>query len=72
MPDAPLTFVFFPFFSIPAWGIGLGYLAYEYYMDKRGGSNVAHDAHLGGAVFGIAFMLVFHFNDVKSAILALF
>jgi membrane associated rhomboid family serine protease len=72
MPDAPLTFVFFPFFSIPAWGIGLGYLAYEYYMDKRGGSNVAHDAHLGGAVFGIAFMLVFHFNHVKSAILALF
>lgn len=72
MPATPLTFVFFPFFSIPAWAIGLGYLAYEYYMDKRGGSHIAHDAHIGGAVFGIAFMLIFHFNEVKSAIFALF
>jgi len=72
MPATPLTFIFFPFFSIPAWAIGIAYLAYEYYMDKRGGSHIAHDAHIGGAVFGIAFMLLFHFNDVKSAILALF
>jgi membrane associated rhomboid family serine protease len=72
MPATPLTFIFFPFFSIPAWAIGIAYLAYEYYMDKRGGSHIAHDAHIGGAVFGIAFMLLFHFNDVKSAIFALF
>jgi len=72
LPATPLTFVFFPFFSIPAWAIGLGYLAYEYYMDKKGGSGVAHDAHIGGAIFGIAFMLVFHFNDVKDAALSLF
>jgi membrane associated rhomboid family serine protease len=72
LPSTPLTFVFFPFFSIPAWAIGLGYLAYEYYMDKRGGTNIAHDAHIGGAIFGIAFMLLFHFKDVQSAILALF
>lgn len=72
LPDTPLTFVFFPFFSIPAWAIGIGYLVYEYYMDKRGGTNIAHDAHIGGAIFGIAFMLLFHFNDVKAAVLALF
>jgi membrane associated rhomboid family serine protease len=25
-------------------------------MDKRGGDNVAHDAHFFGAVFGVAFV----------------
>jgi membrane associated rhomboid family serine protease len=72
LPDTPLQFIFFPFFSIPAWAIGIAYLAYEYYMDKRGGSHIAHDAHIGGAMYGIAFMLLFHFKDVKDAIFALF
>ena len=27
---------------------------YEIYMDRRGGSRVAHDAHIWGALFGIA------------------
>jgi len=72
LPSTPLTFIFFPFFSIPAYIIGLLYLAYEYYMDKKGGSGIAHDAHIGGAIFGIAFMCLFHFNEVKLAISALF
>lgn len=34
------------------------YLAYEYYLDKRGQDNVAHDAHFYGALFGLAFITV--------------
>jgi membrane associated rhomboid family serine protease len=39
---------------IPAWLAGIGYLAYEYYQTGKR-SRIAHDAHLGGAVYGIAF-----------------
>jgi membrane associated rhomboid family serine protease len=41
--------------DLPAWVFGLLYLAYSYAMDKRGGDNVAHDAHFYGAVFGLLF-----------------
>ncbi len=45
---------------IPIPGILLGvlYLAYEYYMDKRGGGRIAHMAHFAGAVYGIVFTVV--------------
>ena len=72
LPNTPLTFVFFPFFDIPAYLVGILYLAYEYYMDKRGGSGIAHDAHIGGALFGIAFMFIFHFQAVVNAISSIF
>jgi membrane associated rhomboid family serine protease len=39
---------------IPAWLAGIGYLAYEYWQTGKR-SRIAHDAHLGGAVFGIIF-----------------
>jgi len=60
-PTLKLHLFFIPF-GIPAYVFGPLYIAYEIYMDKRGGSSVAHDAHLGGAVFGILFVLVINFN----------
>jgi membrane associated rhomboid family serine protease len=72
MPNTPLVFVFLPFFKIPAYVVGIGYLLYEYYMDKRGGTGIAHDAHIGGALFGVAFMLIFHWNTVIKAISTIF
>lgn len=41
--------------EMPAWIFGVLYLVYSWYMDKRGGDNVAHDAHFYGAVYGIIF-----------------
>lgn len=45
--------------SIPPLVFGVLYLAYEKYMEKRGTTNIAHDAHIWGAVFGFLFTLIF-------------
>lgn len=40
---------------IPGLLFGGLYLYYSYAMDKRGGTRVAHDAHLYGAIYGVLF-----------------
>ncbi len=50
-------FLFFIPVPIPAPIFGILYVAYEYYMAKRGGDNIGHDAHLWGAIFGVIFTL---------------
>ncbi|PCJ00137.1 MAG: rhomboid family intramembrane serine protease [Flavobacteriales bacterium] len=49
--------IFLP--MLPAIVFGVLYIAYEKYMEKRGGTNIAHDAHIWGAVFGFLFTLIF-------------
>lgn len=53
-PDTKLMLIFLPI-PMAAWIFGGLYLAYEWYMSKRGGDGIAHDAHYFGALFGIAF-----------------
>ena len=55
LPTAPLQLIILPGVNIPGWIFGIAYLAFEWYQDKRGGDNVAHDAHFYGALYGIAF-----------------
>jgi membrane associated rhomboid family serine protease len=43
--------------GLPGILVGVAYLVYSYYMDKKGGDNVNHDAHLWGAIFGIIFTI---------------
>ncbi|MBL4592549.1 MAG: rhomboid family intramembrane serine protease [Flavobacteriales bacterium] len=45
--------------SIPPLVFGVLYLLYEKYMQKKGGTNIAHDAHIWGALFGFLFTLIF-------------
>ncbi len=71
MPNTKLMLLFIPV-AFPAYVFGVLYLIYEYYMDKRGGTGVAHDAHIGGAIFGIVFMFVFHFDRVVGALASIF
>jgi len=43
--------------GLPGILVGVAYLVYSYYMDKKGGDNVNHDAHLWGAIFGVVFTI---------------
>ena len=53
-PDTKLMLIFLPI-PMASWIFGGLYLAYEWYMSKRGNDGIAHDAHYFGALFGIAF-----------------
>ncbi len=56
-PTMGMGIMFLPFF-IPAWIFGLLYLAYSWYMSKKGGDNIGHNAHFYGALFGLLFTIV--------------
>jgi membrane associated rhomboid family serine protease len=65
-PLVPMGLLFIPF-RIPGFLFGLLYLALSSYFDRRGGGNVNHSAHIWGALYGIAFLLIacFAFSDYK-------
>lgn len=63
---SPLEDVY-PFgIPVPAWLFGLAYLGLEIIADKKGGTNIAHDAHIGGALFGIIFILIINIEKGKE------
>jgi membrane associated rhomboid family serine protease len=55
--------------GVPGIFLGVAYLIYSYYMDKKGSDHINHDAHFWGAVFGVVFTLslkpklLLHFID---------
>lgn len=53
---APWAWFAFP--PVPAILYGVGYMWYSVYMSKRGGDHINHDAHLWGAIFGVAFIFI--------------
>ncbi len=65
-PQMPLSLFFLP--SIPAYIFGPLYILFEIYMDKRGNTGVAHDAHIGGAIFGIVYILIVNIDKGKELI----
>jgi membrane associated rhomboid family serine protease len=44
--------------GIPGFIFGALYLIISSYMDKRGGGNINHSAHIWGALYGISFLIV--------------
>lgn len=62
------------YFVIPIPGIlfGVGYLFYSYQMGKKGNDNVAHEAHILGAVFGFLFPAFFKPSLIGEFISKLF
>ncbi len=57
LPTVDLHLLFIPI-GIPGFIFGALYLYYEYYMSKRGGTGIAHDAHLLGGIYGVVLMLI--------------
>lgn len=66
VPQIEIGLIFLP--KIPGYLFGILYIAFEIYMDKRGNTGVAHDAHIGGAVFGVVFVIVTQFNQFQTFI----
>ncbi|MBL4585735.1 MAG: rhomboid family intramembrane serine protease [Flavobacteriales bacterium] len=56
-PTMNLYLMFIPV-PIPAVIFGIGYLALEWYLDKKANDHVAHDAHFWGAGFGFIFSVI--------------
>ena len=56
---SPLTEICLYFaLCIPGFIFGVLYLGYSYYESRRGASNVNHDAHFYGALFGVLFVII--------------
>lgn len=56
-PTQKLMLLILPI-PIPAYLFGAIFLGIEYYLGKRGQTNIGHDAHFWGAIFGVAFTLI--------------
>lgn len=54
-PDAELLFFFI--LPLPGWAAVILFFGLEYYMNKKSGTGIAHDAHIAGALFGLIFLL---------------
>ena len=53
------TLIIFPIpLPIPAFLFAIGYVAYSFWASKNSRDNINHDAHLCGAVTGIAYVVV--------------
>jgi membrane associated rhomboid family serine protease len=64
-PTMEIGFLFIPI-GIPAYIFGPLYLLFEFIMDKRGNSGIAHDAHIGGAIFGVLYVLILNIDKGKE------
>lgn len=65
-PKMGMGLMFIPVF-IPAWLFGILFLAYSWFMARRGTDNIGHTAHFFGAIFGFLFTLA-----LKPALLSYF
>jgi membrane associated rhomboid family serine protease len=64
VPEMKMGLIFLPI-MLPAYIFGPVYLLIEFLADRYTKSPVAHDAHIGGAIFGILFVLITNIERVK-------
>jgi membrane associated rhomboid family serine protease len=66
-PTLPMSLLFIPV-SFPAYVFAPIYLVAEYLMMKSGKTNIGHEAHIGGAIFGLLFVLLLNPQKGKDFI----
>jgi membrane associated rhomboid family serine protease len=57
-PTATLGVMFV--IPMPAWVFALLYVGFSWYMSRRGGDGIAHEAHLWGAIAGLGITFFFY------------
>ncbi len=57
-PTANLGLIILPGIKIPGFIFGFIYLGISSFLDKRGGGNINHSAHIWGALYGMGFLIV--------------
>ena len=72
MPTSKMGMMFIPI-EIPSALFGALFLVVSWYLSKRGGGRIAHDAHLWGGIFGFVFTILLKvsllpafFEQIKS------
>jgi membrane associated rhomboid family serine protease len=58
-PIQGIGLVFIPGVYIPGFLFGFIYLVVSHFLDRRGGGNINHSAHIWGALYGMAFLISF-------------
>lgn len=62
----PWSLIFVFFLPLPAIVYAVLYVGYSVWMDRRGGDNINHSAHLWGAGYGVLFTVIMEPRIVGS------
>ncbi len=63
-PLRELGLILIPGLFLPGFIFGIIYLLAEHYLSKKQYSNIAHDAHISGSLFGVFFIVIYDFNNL--------
>jgi membrane associated rhomboid family serine protease len=71
-PTQKFGLLFLPGIDIPAYIFGAIFLGVEYYLGKKGNTNIGHNAHFWGAIHGAVFTAVLKPELIPSFIQQVF
>lgn len=63
-PLDELGLLIIPGLWLPGFVFGALYLIAEHFLSKKQYSNIAHDAHISGSIFGMLFIIIYDFNNL--------
>lgn len=63
-PLNELGLLIIPGLWLPGFIFGALYLVAEHYLSKKQYSNIAHDAHISGSIFGLLFVILYDFDNL--------